>query len=162
MLKPKALYSLALLLLLNGCQTGKPRTPQETGEMPYGKWRFAFFTPHALPAVVTRAMIIDSEKVVSSYRTLDGVHDNPNSIDSWSNRVRRHAHFNKARHPPVLMLFCWDSIIDKKTYETPVSYTHLDVYKRQIPKRPRISSKEKPTRTVNGEYNDLSLSLIPI
>ncbi|MGE9480834.1 hypothetical protein ACQPT4_00115, partial [Erwinia amylovora] len=25
-----------------------------------------------------------------------------------------------------------------------------------IPKRPRISSKEKPTRTVNGEYNDLS------
>ncbi|MFJ1502471.1 hypothetical protein AADJ18_00110, partial [Erwinia amylovora] len=41
MLKPKALYSLALLLLLNGCQTGKPRTPQETGEMPYGKWRFA-------------------------------------------------------------------------------------------------------------------------
>ncbi|MGE9480832.1 hypothetical protein ACQPT4_00105, partial [Erwinia amylovora] len=61
MLKPKALYSLALLLLLNGCQTGKPRTPQETGEMPYGKWRFAFFTPHALPAVVTRAMIIDSE-----------------------------------------------------------------------------------------------------
>ncbi|MFS4533369.1 hypothetical protein ACMFME_03255 [Erwinia amylovora] len=38
MLKPKALYSLALLLLLNGCQTGKPRTPQETGEMPYGKW----------------------------------------------------------------------------------------------------------------------------
>ncbi|WP_459448971.1 DUF2931 family protein [Erwinia amylovora] len=121
MLKPKALYSLALLLL-NGCQTGKPRTPQETGEMPYGKWRFAFFTPHALPAVVTRAMIIDSEKVVSSYRTLDGVHDNPNSIDSWSNRVRRHAHFNKARHPPVLMLFCWDSIIDKKTYETQIIF----------------------------------------
>ncbi|WP_459447928.1 hypothetical protein [Erwinia amylovora] len=28
-------YSLALLLLLNGCQTGKPRTPQETGAVSY-------------------------------------------------------------------------------------------------------------------------------
>jgi hypothetical protein len=25
--------------------------PEETGEMPYGKWQFAFFTPHALPAL---------------------------------------------------------------------------------------------------------------
>ncbi|MCK8407552.1 hypothetical protein LXA45_17770 [Erwinia amylovora] len=38
MLNPTALYSLALLLLLTGCQTGKPRTPQETGEFHYGKW----------------------------------------------------------------------------------------------------------------------------
>ncbi|MCK8161438.1 DUF2931 family protein, partial [Erwinia amylovora] len=29
---------------------------------------------------------------------------------------------NKARHPPVLMLFCWDSIIDKKTYETQIIF----------------------------------------
>ncbi|CBA20839.1 DUF2931 family protein [Erwinia amylovora] len=122
MLKPKALYSLALLLLLNGCQTGKPRTPQETGEMPYGKWRFAFFTPHALPAVVTRAMIIDSEKVVSSYRTLDGTPGDPDTIQKWRDRTRIPAHFNKARHPPVLMLFCWDSIIDKKTYETQIIF----------------------------------------
>ncbi|MGE9672949.1 DUF2931 family protein [Erwinia amylovora] len=122
MLKPKALYSLALLLLLNGCQTGEPRTPQETGEMPYGKWRFAFFTPHALPAVVTRAMIIDSEKVVSSYRTLDGTPGDPDTIQKWRDRTRIPAHFNKARHPPVLMLFCWDSIIDKKTYETQIIF----------------------------------------
>ncbi|MEN4913499.1 DUF2931 family protein, partial [Erwinia amylovora] len=122
MLKPKAQYSLALLLLLNGCQTGEPRTPQETGEMPYGKWRFAFFTPHALPAVVTRAMIIDSEKVVSSYRTLDGTPGDPDTIQKWRDRTRIPAHFNKARHPPVLMLFCWDSIIDKKTYETQIIF----------------------------------------
>lgn len=43
-------------------------------------------------------------------------------MGTWNNKVRRHAQFNKARHPPVTMLFCWDSIIDKKTYETRVTF----------------------------------------
>lgn len=121
-MKLRTLFSLVTVVILSGCQASEPPTPEETGEMPYGKWDFAFFTPNALPAQVTRALIIDSEKVVSSYRTLDGVHDNPKSIGSWSNRVRRHAQFNKARHPPAMMLFCWDSIIDKKTYETQIIF----------------------------------------
>ncbi|WP_336657562.1 DUF2931 family protein [Leclercia adecarboxylata] len=33
-----------------------------------------------------------------------------------------HAELNKARHPPVAMMICWDSIIDKKTYETQIIF----------------------------------------
>ena len=87
--------------------------------MPYGKWDFAFFTPEALPATVTYASMIDAAQIVYTYRTVDGVHDNPYSVGKWDSRVRRHAYFNKARHSPVVMLFCWDSIIDKKTYGFP-------------------------------------------
>ncbi|XTZ39448.1 DUF2931 family protein [Salmonella enterica] len=117
------LVTLVLLVVLTGCKAGEPRTAEETGAMPYGKWGFAFFTPNALPAVVTRALIIDSEKVVSTYRTLDSTNANPNVIGSWNNRsASGGVHFNKARHPPVAMLFCWDSIIDKKTYETHIFF----------------------------------------
>ncbi|MGG7524170.1 DUF2931 family protein, partial [bacterium BS0013] len=42
--------ALALVFLVSGCHASEPKTPEETGEMPYGKWGFAFFTPHALPA----------------------------------------------------------------------------------------------------------------
>jgi hypothetical protein len=63
--------ALILLMALSGCQARAPQTPEDTGEMPYGKWQFDFFTPHALPAFVTRALIIDSEDVVYTFNTLD-------------------------------------------------------------------------------------------
>ncbi|WHP31494.1 DUF2931 family protein [Trabulsiella odontotermitis] len=118
----KTLSPLFLLVALTGCHTGEPQTPEETGEMPYGRWGFAFFTPYALPAVVTRAMIIDSEKVVSTFRMLDYTSDDPETIQTWNKRVRIQIQFNKARHPPVMMLFCWDSHIDNKTYETRIIF----------------------------------------
>ncbi|MDU4243890.1 MAG: DUF2931 family protein, partial [Bifidobacterium longum] len=95
--------ALILLMALSGCQARAPQTPEDTGEMPYGKWQFAFFTPHALPADVTRALIIDSEDVVYTFGTLNRVPGYPGTIGTWNNRVRMHAHFNKARHPPAMM-----------------------------------------------------------
>ena len=122
MMELNALFLLLSVLLLTGCRAGEPATPEETGEMPYGKWDFAFFTPRALPAAVTYVAMIDAGNVVYTFRTLDSVEENPGTIGSWNKRVRRHAQFNKARHPPVVMLFCWDSVIDKKTYETRITF----------------------------------------
>ncbi|HAT2696417.1 TPA: DUF2931 family protein, partial [Kluyvera intermedia] len=96
---PKTPAALILLVALSGCQARAPQPQEETGEMPYGKWQFAFFTPHALPADVTRALIIDSEDIVYSFSTLDSQPGDPDTIGTWNNRVRMHAHFNKARHP---------------------------------------------------------------
>ncbi len=118
----KALFPLLMLVMVSGCRAGEAQTPEDTGEMPYGKVGFAFFTPQALPAVVTKALIIDNEKVVSTYRTLDSTQENPESVGRWSSRVSRHAQFNKVRHPPAQMLLCWDSVIDKKTYETRITF----------------------------------------
>ncbi|MCF8579613.1 DUF2931 family protein [Enterobacter ludwigii] len=114
--------ALALVFLVSGCHASEPKTPEETGEMPYGKWGFAFFTPHALPAVVTYAALIDSSNVVSKFRMLDSTPGDPDTIQTWNNQVRMHAQLNEARHPPVTMVFCWDSIIDKKTYETQIVF----------------------------------------
>jgi hypothetical protein len=150
----KALFPLVMLLMLSSCKASEPQTPEETGEMPYGKWDFAFFTPKALPAVVTRAMIIDSEKVVSSYRTLDSTPEDPDTLGGWNNRVRSHAQFNKARHPPVSMLFCWDSIIDKKTYETQIIFQPSLREKMLTP-----TGKDRHGDT--AWYNTLLLGLTP-
>jgi len=113
---------LIMLLVLSGCHTGEPALPEDTGTMPYGMWEFAFFTPKALSARVTYVGIIDDKKILYSFRTLDSTEDSWATVGTWNNKVRRHAQFNKARHPPVTMLFCWDSIIDKKTYETRVTF----------------------------------------
>jgi hypothetical protein len=122
-------------MALNGCQAHAPQTPEDTGEMPYGKWQFAFFTPHALPADVTRALIIDSEDVVYTFGTLDRVPGYPGTIGTWNNRVRMHAHFNKARHPPAMMLFCWDSVIEKNVRDadcvSPLHPRHHDDANRE-------------------------------
>ncbi|MCY1697461.1 DUF2931 family protein [Lelliottia sp. SL45] len=115
-------FFLSLLLVVAGCHSAGSITPEETGEMPYGLWEFAFFTPKALPALVTYVGIIDDKNILYSFRTLDITQDSWVTVGTWSNRVRRHAQFNKARHPPVAMLFCWDSTIDKKTYETRIIF----------------------------------------
>ncbi|PLY44700.1 hypothetical protein F154LOC_14560 [Lelliottia sp. F154] len=115
-------FFLSLLLAVAGCHSAGSITPEETGEMPYGLWEFAFFTPKALPALVTYVGIIDDKNILYSFRTLDSTQDSWVTVGTWSNKVRRHAQFNKARHPPVAMLFCWDSTIDKKTYETRIIF----------------------------------------
>ncbi|WP_041162129.1 DUF2931 family protein [Enterobacter soli] len=122
MLKQRGLLLFLIFITLTGCQAVAPTTPEETGGMPYGKWDFAFFTPKALYAEVTQALIIDEKGVVYTFRTLDSVQDSAITVGAWSNRVRRNAQFNQARHPPVMMLFCWDSVIDKKTYETRIVF----------------------------------------
>ncbi|CAM7811342.1 DUF2931 domain-containing protein [Lelliottia nimipressuralis] len=115
-------FFISLLLAVTGCHSAGSITPEETGEMPYGLWEFAFFTPKALPALVTYVGIIDDKNILYSFRTLDSTQDSWVTVGTWSNKVRRHAQFNKARHPPVAMLFCWDSTIDKKTYETRIIF----------------------------------------
>ena len=112
-----------LLMILSGCRAGEPQTPEETGTMPYGNAGFAFFTPKGLPAVVTKALIIDSKRVVYTYRALDGTQENSGSVERWDLRARRIVQRNKIRHAPAQMLFCWDSIIDRKTYQTTIIFS---------------------------------------
>lgn len=100
--------------------------------MPYGMWEFSFFTPKGLPALVTYVGIIDEKNILYSFRTLDWTEDSYLTVGKWNNKVGRHAQFNKARHPPVAMLICWDSSIDKKTYETRIKFSSLIREKMRI------------------------------
>ncbi|WP_374058693.1 DUF2931 family protein [Salmonella bongori] len=39
--------------------------------------------------------------------------------------------FNKAKNPPQFIPFCWDSVIDKKAYETRITFS-VTVWKMTI------------------------------
>ncbi|WP_318366789.1 DUF2931 family protein [Enterobacter sp.] len=149
-------YVMTVLMagtLLSGCHKKEPEMrPLQTDEamngdwaLPYGQWRFAFTTPKALPATVTHVRIIDTDGYLYRFYTLDGTQSNPGSVGIWSDKIRRSSiHFNKANKPPQYMVFCWDSIIDKKTYETKIVFSpdtwlrmktpanHLDRYDKTV------------------------------
>ena len=121
----KHAQGLMLILSLTACQPTPPHhgrsAPVAGGDwtLPYGKWEFAFFTPKALPAIVTHVRIVDTAGYLNTFNTLDGIHGDPNVIGKWNDKSRTGSiYFNKASHPPQYMIFCWDSIIDMKTYET--------------------------------------------
>nr|WP_314688705.1 DUF2931 family protein [uncultured Pantoea sp.] len=156
-MKLKTLFPLLMLVIVmvSGCRTGEAQTPEDTGKMPYGEVGFAFITPRALPAVVTKALIIDNEKVISTFRTLDSTQSDPDVVDTWNSRMDDGGiQFNKVRHPPALMLFCWDSIIDKKTYETRLTFSSALREKMSIP-------TDKDRRGNTGWYKTLLFGLAP-
>lgn len=91
--------------------------------MPNSDWGFAFFTPKALPAHVTFVTLLDDHYIKHTFRMLDGVHESLYSVGKWDQKVTRMAQLNKVRHLPIAMIFCWDSIVDKKTYETKITFS---------------------------------------
>ncbi|ECD4293576.1 DUF2931 family protein, partial [Salmonella enterica subsp. enterica serovar Carmel] len=57
------------------------------------------------------------------YRMLGSTNASSASVGKWNEEVMGiHSDFNKAKNPPQAMHFCWDSIIDKKVYETWITF----------------------------------------
>jgi hypothetical protein len=90
---------------------------------PYDEWYFDFVYPKALPAVVTYARLLDTDSILYQFRVLDGTSPSKSSVGKWGNKLGFGiTAFNKAKNPPRLIHFCWDSIIDKKVYETTITF----------------------------------------
>ena len=117
------------LFLLSGCQVKDRRagvkTPfgdgvEEWGKkLPYKQWQFVFFYPAHMPAVVTLAVVEDGNVAVTTYRRPDTPRESRHSIGKWSSTVGNFlAVYNTGTALPVSMHFCWDSVIDRKPYET--------------------------------------------
>ncbi|WP_394854985.1 DUF2931 family protein [Enterobacter hormaechei] len=92
---------------------------------PYDEWYFDFVTPKALPAVVTYAELLDTDGILYRFRTLDGVNTSDASVGQWAKKGLGGGipAFNKAKNPPQFIRFCWDSVIDKKVYETRITFS---------------------------------------
>jgi hypothetical protein len=87
--------------------------------MPYGEWSFSFITPYELPAEVLHARVIDTDGYLYTFNTLDQTSPDPDSVNKWTDvTFGGSVHFNKVKKPPQYIVFCWDSYIDQKTYET--------------------------------------------
>lgn len=110
----KLMIQLLSFLFLVGCND---TTAQDKIKVPWDKWYFTFSTPKALPATVTLVKLLDVDGYGYVFKTID--QPQGNSVGTWGTHVGiPGATFNKADAPPQIIKFCWDSIIDKKTYET--------------------------------------------
>ncbi|HFK5773378.1 TPA: DUF2931 family protein [Enterobacter ludwigii] len=109
---------LFLLGSVSACVSEQPNTLKA----PWDKWYFAFTTPKALPAQVTLLKLLDVDGYASTHRTID--QPRGNSVGRWSERNSAgNTQFNKADRLPKIMMFCWDSIIDKKTYQSTLFFS---------------------------------------
>ncbi|EOV8146794.1 DUF2931 family protein [Cronobacter dublinensis] len=123
---------LAIILILSSfCLTGcnKPANPREI-KAPFDEWYFTFTTPKALPAQVTLVKTIDVNGYGKVFRTID--QPQGQSVGRWDQHAGKgRSPFNKAKSPPRAMLFCWDSIIDKKVYETTLIF-HDETWQKML------------------------------
>ncbi len=103
---------------------------------PWDRWYFAFTTPKSLPAQVTVLKLLDIDGYASTYRTID----QPRGISTgrWSEKnFAGNTQFNQAKRLPQIMMFCWDSIIDKKTYQSTLFFTQ-DTWRKMISPYPDV------------------------
>ncbi|MCX4178129.1 DUF2931 family protein [Enterobacter sp. HSTU-ASh6] len=119
-------------VLLAGCHDRREGVKSLLGDgveqwgqkLPYDHWQFNFFYPVNLPALVTMVYLEDGDIRESIFRRLDPTEPSQSSVGTWSQRVGGFsANFNISKALPVRMTVCWDSVIDKKAYETEIWFS---------------------------------------
>ena len=123
-----ALTALAWMAL-TGCTTGtSPSASSDKTEwgykkLPYKEWKFLFIYPKALPAVATQALLVDGAGYKTTYEYVDATRPSNVSVGHWNEHLGvTQSYYNKGKALPLMLRFCWDSIIDKKSYETLVMF----------------------------------------
>ncbi|WP_338563613.1 DUF2931 family protein [Erwinia sp. E_sp_B04_7] len=120
------------VMLLAGCHDRRAGVKTLLGDdvkqwgqkLPYDHWEFNFFYPVNLPALVTQVYLEDGDIRESIFRRLDPTEPSQGSVGAWSERVGGFpANFNIGKALPVRMTVCWDSVIDKKAYETEIWFS---------------------------------------
>jgi len=143
------------LLALTGCQEKSLSDTAAQSNVP-AEWTFNFFTPNALPAVVTFAAILDADGKDYRFNTLNSTPDLPEVIGEWNDKDRAPGgYWNHVKRPPRHIIFCWDSIIDRKVYET-----HLTIPKPVLEKMLR-PSEYRDYRGRTAYYDRLQIGLAP-
>ncbi|ELY6277009.1 DUF2931 family protein, partial [Cronobacter muytjensii] len=123
---------LAAILILSSFSLAGCIKPANQSEIraPFDEWYFSFSTPKALPAQVTLVKIIDVNGYGMVFRTID--QPQGQSVGHWDQHAGGGTSpFNKTESPPRAMLFCWDSIIDKKVYETTLIF-HDETWQKML------------------------------
>ncbi|WP_327062100.1 DUF2931 family protein [Leclercia adecarboxylata] len=129
MTKAKIILTALLLVSVTGCTAEKSSfaAPGETEwvyiKLPYDEWKFLFIYPKALPAKATQALIVDGTGYKTTYQYIDTTRPSQVSVGRWNDRLGGvQAYYNKGKALPLMLRFCWDSVIDKKSYETRIMF----------------------------------------
>ncbi|VEI21320.1 Protein of uncharacterised function (DUF2931) [Serratia plymuthica] len=128
------LAGLLSVLTLTACHgAGQPKVAAVKNDVST-EWRFNFFTPKALPALVTLAVVQDAGGEVYEFNTLDSTKALYDVVGGWSDSARAlNGYWNHIERPPKHIIFCWDSVIDKKVYETRLTLPNAVVEKMRSP-----------------------------
>lgn len=125
----KGIFTVCLLVSVTGCTAEKLpfAAPGETEwaykKLPYDEWKFLFIYPQALPALATQALMVDGSGYKTTYQYVDTTEPSKVSVGRWNDRLGGvEAYYNKGKALPLMLRFCWDSVIDKKSYETLVIF----------------------------------------
>ncbi|EGT4356465.1 DUF2931 family protein [Cronobacter sakazakii] len=137
----KLSITLLSALLLTACNSVSSADEQGEIKAPFDEWYFTFTTPRALPAQVTLVKMLDINGYARVFRTID--QPQGSSVGSWDQYAGMGPYpFNKAPSPPTIMIFCWDSIIDKKVYETTLLFAPETWQKMLSTEKSNYSPKE--------------------
>ncbi|MBU9818820.1 DUF2931 family protein [Rahnella sp. BCC 1045] len=137
----KILTGLLSLLLLAGCSS-HAQTQKESFKAPWDKWYFTFSTPKALPAQVTLVKLLDTDGYGYVFQTID--QPQGDSVGSWGPyNGEGISSFNQAKAPPQMIKFCWDSIIDKKVYETTLFFLS-DTQQKMVSSARKVNKPSTP------------------
>lgn len=118
----RLITALLSFVFLVGCNSSSATDQQGKIKAPFDEWYFTFSTPKALPAQVTLVKLIDVNGYGKVFRTID--QPQGQSVGTWGQHAGKGTSpFNKASSPPQVIQFCWDSIIDKKVYETTLVFS---------------------------------------
>jgi len=149
----KTITILLSLLLLAGCNSSKAQEKHSSIKAPWDEWYFTFSTPKALPAQVTLVKLLDTEGYGYVFQTID--QPQGKSVGTWSQYIGKgYSPFNKAKSPPKMIKFCWDSIIDKKVYETTLFFSR-DTQHKMMSSEPDWSN---PKETYYFRYMVIGLA----
>ena len=129
MTRIKIIFTALLLVSVTGC-TAEKSPSAAAGEtalgykkLPYDEWKFLFIYPWALPAQATQALMVDGAGYKTTYQYVDTTRPSKVSVGRWNDRLGGvEAYYNKGKALPLMLRFCWDSVIDKKSYETQVIF----------------------------------------
>ncbi|ENA1771236.1 DUF2931 family protein, partial [Yersinia ruckeri] len=129
MTRDKIIFTALLLVSVTGC-TAEKSPSAASGEtawgykkLPYEEWKFLFIYPKALPALATQALMVDGAGYKTTYQYVDNTEPSKVSVGRWNDRLGGvQAYYNKGKALPLMLRFCWDSVIDKKSYETLVIF----------------------------------------
>ncbi|ELY4576650.1 DUF2931 family protein [Cronobacter turicensis] len=137
----KLSITLLSTLLLTACNSVSSADEQGEVKAPFDEWYFTFTTPRALPAQVTLVKMLDINGYAKIFRTID--QPQGDSVGSWSDHAGQgKSPFNQAVSPPSMMIFCWDSIIDRKVYETSLIFSSETWQKMLRTEKSNYSPKE--------------------
>lgn len=143
------------LLALAACQGKTLPDTAAPNDVPT-EWTFDFFTPKALPAVVTFAVVQDTDGTVYRFKTLNSTPDLSKVIGEWNDKDRAPGgYWNHVKRPPRHIIFCWDSIIDKKVYETVLTIPKTVLDKMLRP------GEHKDYRGRTAYYDRVQIGLAP-